>query len=372
MERSARVPALRRESALRPEPALRSEPVLGRVTARSEPALRAEPVLLRVPALRPESALRSLTRRRTVPALRRGPVLRVAGRPVPGLRRRTVPALRAKASAGRIGAGRPEPVRAVPGLRTGTRRRDEAPLRRTWLRRRSRLTGESWWRAKAWRRREARLRGEAGLRGEAVLRRIAGRARTAVPPASLGRPGARLVPGRTLPAVAALLPLRGPGGVARGVEARRPAGAAGLLSLITAGLLSLIAGLAPLVARPGAGVTAWHCRALAVAILAVAGRLALTALASEVLPGLPLAMLVRLRRGSPAEPVGRVLWPAWAISLPLVPAVGRRIDRPPRDGGIVYLVAACPLRERCGGQRASPAARQRGRRSLPSWGIRRL
>jgi hypothetical protein len=142
------------------------------------------------------------------------------------------------------------------------------------------------------------------------------------------------------------LPWREPDGVARGVEACRPTWTAGLLSLVPAGLLSLVAGLAPLVARPVAGVTAGHNPALAVAVLAEAGRLALTALTAltcEVLPRLPLAVLARLRRGSPAEPVGLVLWPAWAIFLSLVPAARRPLDRPPRVGGIVNHVAACPV-----------------------------
>jgi hypothetical protein len=69
-------------------------------------------------------------------------------------------------------------------------------------------------------------------------------------------------------------------GVARGIEARR--------ATWTAGLLSLIARLPPLVAGPGAGVTAGHGRAGAVAVLAEAGRLAWPALAGEVLAGLAL------------------------------------------------------------------------------------
>jgi hypothetical protein len=105
-------------------------------------------------------------------------------------------------------------------------------------------------------------------------------------------------------------------------------------------------------------VTARHGRAGAiavppVAVLAEAGRLARAALAAKVLAGevLPvlallavLAMLARLRRGCPAEPVGRILLAA----LPLVPAARPALGRRPRDRGIVHLVAR-PVGERCGG-----------------------
>jgi hypothetical protein len=93
----------------------------------------------------------------------------------------------------------------------------------------------------------------------------------------LGGRSTRLIPGGTLPGVAALLPLRKTYGVARGIEARR--------ATWTAGLLSLIARLPSLVAGPGVWVAARHGRAGAVAVLAEAGRLAWPALLVEVLPG---------------------------------------------------------------------------------------
>jgi hypothetical protein len=356
LERSARIPALWPEPALRRVPArsvsvlrpvlvllrvpARSVPVLWpvsvlrRVPARSVSVLRSVPALLRGTALLPEAPLGALTRRRSVPALRRGGVLRIAGRPEPGLLRRRVPALLAEAAAGRVAARRPEPVRTVPGLRDGARLGGVPGLRkRPWLRGRPRPRGETWWRAKA------RLRIEAGLCVEAALRLVAASSLTAVPAAGLGRGVASLVTGGTLPGIAALLPLRNTDGVARGVEARRAA--------LTAGLLSLIARLPPLVSGPGAWVTARHGRAGAVALLAEVGRLARPALAAKVLAGevLPvLALLARLRRCSTAEPVGRVLWAA----LPLVPAARPALGRRPRDRGIVHL-APRPVGERCGG-----------------------
>ena len=345
LERSARVTARWPVPVLRPVPG-RPESILRPVPALLRgAALRPVSALLRgaalwpVSVLRPEAPLGALTRRRSVPALRPGGVLRIAG-----LLRRRVPALLAEAPAGCVAARRPEPVRTVPGRRKGAGLRAEPALRNgPWLRGRPRLSGETWRRPKARLRSEAGLRIGAGLCGEAALRRVAASSLTAVPRASLGRGVARLITGGTLSGIAGLLPWGNTDGVARGVEARPAAW--------TAGLLSLVARLPPLVAGPGTWVTARHGRAgavavLPVAVLAEAGRLTRAALAAKVLAGevLPvLALLARLRRGCPAEPVGRVLLAALPL-VPARPALGRR----PRDRGIVHLVAR-PVGERCGG-----------------------
>ena len=254
-------PALRVEAALLREPVLWSEAVLrpgGRLL--SVPALGGEPVLLAglVLARREAVLLASATRR---PGARRvwreavarvpSAVWRVAGRSEAWLLRRRVRPPLVKASPGRIGGGRPEPVRAVPGLLSRARLRGEAARTTPWRR------GESRWRPKAGLRGEARLSGIAAWAGAAVPRAscasLSTRRTLRIWDALAGEAGWRLVEvtaGGTLTGVAALLPLRECDGIARGVGTRR-----------ATGLLPLVARLLPLVAGPGLRVAARHPRA---------------------------------------------------------------------------------------------------------------